>query len=95
MQEVEGSTLTSSMSELFFRSNGPGYPHPCAIVMSETAVSLNVGGGAAFSIWQTVHVHAKHYKHKEDKHTALGVHSHGSLLLSHSGNAVVRRIGLQ
>lgn len=86
------------MPELFFRSNRPGYPHPCAIVVSEwwseTAVSLNVGGGDGFSIWQTVHVHAKHYKHKEDKRTAPGMHSHGSLLLSHLQNDVVR-IGLQ
>ena len=41
----------------------------------------------------TVHVHAKHYKHNEDGRTAPGVCGHGSVPLSHSGN-VVTRIGI-
>ena len=39
-------------------------------VIAVIAVSLNVGG--------TVHVHAKHYKHKEDGRTAQGVCGNGS-----------------
>ena len=42
---------------------------------------------------KTVHVHAKHYKHNEDGHTAPGVCGNGSVLLSHSGN-VITRIGI-
>ena len=41
----------------------------------------------------TVHVHAKHYKHNEDGRTAPGVCGNGSVPLSHSGN-VVTRIGI-
>ena len=41
---------------------------------------------------KTVHVHAKHYKHNEDRRTALVVCSNGSVPLSHSGN-VFTRIG--
>ena len=42
---------------------------------------------------KTVHVHAKHYKHKENGRTAPGVCGNGSVPLSHSGN-VVTRIGI-
>ena len=42
---------------------------------------------------KTVHVHANHYKHKEDGHTAPGVCGNGSVPLSHSGT-VVTRIGI-
>ena len=38
-------------------------------------------------------MHAKHYKHNEDGHTAPGVYGNGSVPLSHSGN-VVTRIGI-
>ena len=38
------------------------------------------------------HVHAKHYKHNEDRRMAPGVCGNGSVLLSHSEN-VVTRIG--
>ena len=36
---------------------------------------------------KTVHVHAKHYKHK-DRHTAPGVCGNGSVPLSHSGTSL-------
>ena len=39
---------------------------------------------------KTVHVHAKHYKHNEDGHTAPGVCGNGSVSLSHSGGAVTK-----
>ena len=52
------------MSERFFRSNRPGYPHPVcreleivvSVWRSVTAVSLNVGGGIKPA--KSVHVHA-------------------------------------
>ena len=49
------------------------------------AVSLNVGGGTKPA---KLHVHAKHYKHNEDRRTAPGMCGNGSLPLSHSGNVV-------
>ena len=67
------------MSEQFFRSNRPGYPHPvCSelkIVLSERrlviAVSLNVGGRIRLiklaKLYMCTH---KHYKHNEDGFTA-------------------------
>ena len=42
---------------------------------------------------KTVHVHAKHYKHNEDRRTAPGVCGNGSVPLSRSGN-VATRIGI-
>ena len=58
------------------------------------AVSLNVGGGVRLiKPAKLVHVHAKHYKHKEDGRTAPGVCGNGSVPLGHSGN-VVTRIGI-
>ena len=42
---------------------------------------------------KTMRAHAKHYKHHEDGCTAPGVYFNGSILLSHSGN-VVMRIGI-
>ena len=90
------------MSERFFRSNRPGYPHPVSseleIVVSEwrsvIAVSLNVGGGVRLIITgKTVHVLTQHYKHNADGRTAPCVRGNGSIPLSHSGN-VVTRIGI-
>ena len=56
------------------------------------AVSLNVSGGVSLikPANCTVHVHAKHYKHNEDGHTAPVVCGNGSMPLSHSGNVVTR-----
>ena len=42
---------------------------------------------------KTVHVQAKHYKHKADGRMVPGVCGNGSVPLSHSGN-VVMRIGI-
>ena len=59
------------------------------------AVSLNVSGGVHLikpaKLYMCMH---KHYKHNEDMCMVPGVHSHGSVLLSHSGK-VVMRTGLQ
>ena len=58
------------------------------------AVSMNVCGGIRLiKPAKTVHVHAKHYNHNMDGHTASRVYVNGSVPLSHSGN-VVMRIGI-
>ena len=87
------------MTERFFRSNRPGYPHPvCSeleIVVSEwrsvIAASLYVGGGVRLIKPLTLYMCMQtHYKHDEDRRTAPGVRGHGSVPLSHSGNVVTR-----
>ena len=59
-----------------------------------TAVSLNFGGGVRLikpaKLYMCMQIH---YKHDEDGRTSPGVHGHGSVPLSHSGN-VATRIGL-
>ena len=89
------------MSERFFRSNRPGYPHPVSSELENSGLRVIVGDYSVTELrrwrppYQTgkpVHVHAKHYKHKEDGRTAPGVCYNGSVPLSHSGN-VVTRIG--
>ena len=83
------------MSERFFRSSRPGYPHPVSseleIVVSEwrsvIAVSLNFDGGVRLIRPAKL---AKHYKHNTDGRTAPGVCGNGSVPLSHSGNVVTR-----
>ena len=53
------------------------------------AMSLNVGGGVRLiKAENTVHVHAKHYKHKEDGRTAPAVRDHGSVPFSHLGTSL-------
>ena len=76
------------MSERFFRSNRPGYPH---LVVSEwrsvIAVSLNVCGDVRLIKPAKLYMCTQtHYKHDEDGRTAPGVRGHGSVPLSHSGN---------
>ena len=86
------------MSERFFRSNRPGYPHPVSSELENSGIRVAVGDCSVTERrrwrppYQTVHVHAKHYKHDEDGRTAPGVCGNGSVPLSHSGN-VVTRIG--
>ena len=91
------------MSEQFFRSNRPGYPHPGVSSELENSGIREAFGDCSvterrrwrppYQTGKTVHVHAKHYKHNEDGCTAPGVCGNGSVLLSHSGN-VVTRIGI-
>ena len=90
------------MSERFFRSNRPGYPHPVSSELENSGIRVAVGDCSVterrrwrppYQTGKTVHVHAKHYKHNEDGHTAPGVCGNGSVPLSHSGN-VVTRIGI-
>ena len=90
------------MSERFFRSNRPGYPHPVSSELENSGIRVAVGGCSVterrrwrppYQTGKTVHVHAKHYKHNEDGRTAPGVCGNGSVPLSHAGN-VVTRIGI-
>ena len=90
------------MSERFFRSNRPGYPHPVSSELENSGIRVAVGDCSVterrrwrppYQTGKTVHVHAKYYKHNEDGRTALGVCGNGSVPLSHSGN-VVTRIGI-
>ena len=89
------------MSERFFQSNRPGYPHPVSSELENSGIRVVVGDCSVterrrwrppYQTGKTVHVHAKHYKHNEDGRTAPGVCGNGSVPLSHSGN-VVTRIG--
>ena len=90
------------MSERFFRSNRPGYPHPVSSELENSGIRVAVGDCSVterrrwrppYQTGKTVHVHAKHYKHNEDGRTAPDVYGNGSVPLSHSGN-VVTRIGI-
>ena len=90
------------MSERFFRSNRPGYPHPVSSELENSGIRVAIGDCSVterrrwrppYQTGKTVNVHAKLYKHNEDGRTALGVCGNGSVPLSHSGN-VVTRIGI-
>ena len=87
------------MSERFFRSNRPGYPHPVGSELENSGIRVAVGDCSVterqrwrppYQTGKTVHVHTKHYKHNEDGRTAPGVCGNGSVPLSHSGNVVTR-----
>ena len=78
------------MSERFFRSNRPGYPHPVSSELENSGIRVAVGDcsvierrrwGPPYQTGKTVHVHAKHYKHNVDGHTAPGVYGNGSVPL--------------
>ena len=87
------------MSERFFQSNRPGYPHLMSSELKNSGIRVVVGDCSVTEPWRwrppyqtgkTVHVHAKHYKHNEDAHKAPGVCGNGSVPLSHLGNVVPR-----
>ena len=89
------------MSERFFPSNRPGYPHPVSSKLENSGIRVAVGDCSVterrrwrppYQTGKTVQVHAKHYKHNEDGRTAPGVCGNGFVPLSHSGN-VITRIG--
>ena len=95
-------SLRGHMSERFFRSNRPGYPHPVSSELEISGIRVAVGDCSVierrrwrppYQTGKNVHVHAKHYKHNVDGRTAPGVCGNGSVPLSHSGN-VVTRIGI-
>ena len=94
--------LTLHMSERFFRSNRPGYPHPVSSELENSGIRVAVGDCSVtecrrwrppYQTGKTVHVQAKHYKHNKDGRTAPGVCGNGSVPLSDSGN-IVTRIGI-
>ena len=61
---------------------------------SVTAVSLDIDNGVCLIKLAKLYMCMQtHYKHDEEGRMAPGVHGHGSVQLSHSGN-VVTRIGL-
>ena len=87
------------MSERFFRSNRPEYPHPVSSGLENSGIRVAIGDCSVterrrwhppYQTGKTVHVHTKHYKHNEDGRTAPGVCGNGSVPLSHSGNVVTR-----
>ena len=89
------------MSERIFRSNRPGYPHPVSSELENSGIRVAVGDSSVterrrwrppYQTGKIVHVHAKHYKHNEDGHTAPGACGNGSVPQNYSGN-VVTRIG--
>ena len=99
---VSGFHHRGHMSEQFFRSNRPGYPHPVSSELENSGIRVAVGDCSVtehrrwrppYQTGKTVHVLAKHYKHNEDRGTAPGVCGTGSVPLSHSGN-VVTKIGI-
>ena len=99
----EGSRgLDSHWGQRFFRSNRPGYPHPVSSELENSGIRVAVGDCSVaecqrwhppYQTGKTVHVHAKHYKHNEDRRMAPGECGNGSIPLSHLGN-VVMRIGI-
>ena len=65
------------MSERFFQSNRPGYPHPVSSELENSGIRVAVGDCSVterrrwrppYQTGKTVHVHAKHYKDNEDGH---------------------------
>ena len=90
------------MSKRFFLSNIPEYPHPESSELENSGIRVAVGDCSVtdrrwwlppYQTGKTVHVHAKHYKHKENRRSAPGVCGNGSIPLSHSRN-VITRIGI-
>ena len=89
------------MSERFFKSSRPGYPHPVSSELENSGIRVGAGDCSVtecrrwrlpYQTSKTVHVHAKHYIH-EDRHMAPGVCGNGYVPLSKSGN-VITRIGI-
>ena len=85
------------MFEHFFLSN-----RPVSSELENSGIRVAVGDCSVTERWRwrppyqtgkTVHVHAKHYKHNEDRRTAPAVCGNGSVPLNHSGN-IVTRIGI-
>ena len=84
------------LSKRFFRSSRPGYLHLVCSELENSHIRVmqcHVGDGVCLIKPAKLYLCTqKHYKHNEDRCTALDVCGHGSL--SHLGN-VITRIGLQ
>ena len=90
--------LRGHMSERFLRSNRPGYPHPASSELENSGIRVAVGDCSVtecrrwrppYQTSKTVHVHAKQYKHNEDRRRVYAA-TVPYCWLSHSGNAVTR-----
>ena len=84
------------MSERFFRSSRPGYPHPVSSELENSGIRVAVGDCSVTE--RRLIKPAKLYKLCKQNttnttSTAPGVCGNGSVPLSHSGN-VVTRIGI-
>ena len=69
------------MSERFFRSNRPGYQHPVSSELENSGIRVAVSDCSVterrqwrppYQAGKTVHVHAKHYKHKDGRMHGTG-----------------------
>ena len=82
------------MSERFFRSNRPGYPHPVSSELENSGIRVSVGDCSVTERrrWRPPYQTGK-TTHNKDGRKAPGVCGNGSVPLSHSGN-VVTRIGI-
>ena len=90
------------MSELFFRSNRPGYPHQVCSQLENGGFRVAVGDCSVterrrwcppYQTSKTVSVHANTLQTRLRRMHGVGVRGHGSVPLSQSGN-IVMRIGL-
>ena len=84
------------MSERFFRSNRPGYPHPVSSELENSGIRVAVGDCSVIERrrwrppYQNCTCARKTQQKNEDGRTSPGVCSNGSVPLSHSGNVVTR-----
>ena len=81
------------MSERFFRSSRPGYPHPVSSELENSGIRVAVGDCSVterrrwrrlIKLAKLFKCTQKHYKHNEDGRTAPGVCGNGSVPLSHT-----------
>ena len=81
------------MSERFFRSKRPRYPHPVCSELGNSGIGVAVGDCSVTEHRRGRPPYQPTKLYDEDGRTAPGVCDYGFVLLSHSGN-VVTRIGL-
>ena len=89
------------MSDRFFRSNRPGYPHPVSSELENSGIRVAVGDcsvtdtvESALSNRQNCACARKTLQTQRGRTHGAGVCGNGSVPLSHSGN-VVTRIGIR
>ena len=77
----KGVYNSSYRSTQTFRSNRPGYPHPVSSELENSGIRVAVGDCSVterrrwrppYQTGKTVHVHAKHYKHKQGRTHGAG-----------------------
>ena len=87
-----------NMSEQFFRSNRPGFPHPVSSELENSGIRVAVGDCSVTERrrWRPpyqLYMCTQNTTNNEDERTASGVCGKCSVPLSHSRN-VVTRIGI-